>query len=160
MSTGANCRIKEKKPGQWYYELQQYPYGQTEDYDTEGPFKTFREADMHLDANHANPGGYSIHALPGCKHDLLRAYQFSGPHEKHMRNCDRCGGYVDVSTDAEKAEQARKLRDAKLADLLVRFGAFSTDEMARFLKAAVLLLADRNMQAKAVHSPGCRSRRC
>ena len=108
MSTGANCRITEKKPGQWYYELQCYPYGQTEDYETEGPFKTFREAKDHLHHNHSNPGGATVNALPGCPHDLLRPYPFAGTHERFMRHCDRCGGYPDIRTAAEKAADEKK----------------------------------------------------
>lgn len=59
MSTGADCRFVEKQPGQWYYELQCYPYGETDEYDTEGPFPTFDAADEHLHNHHANPGGHT-----------------------------------------------------------------------------------------------------
>jgi len=65
MSTGADCVIIEKKPGKWYYELQQYPYGCNEDYDTYGPFPTQDKAEDHLDANHANPGGWSVQPFKG-----------------------------------------------------------------------------------------------
>lgn len=84
MSTGADCRFVEKTAGNWYYELQQWPYGSNPDYDTFGPFLTFRAAMNHLDRNHANPGGFSLAALPGCKHDLLRGGWSS-------LECDRCG---------------------------------------------------------------------
>jgi hypothetical protein len=60
MSTGADCRIVEKEPGKWYYELQRWPYGETPDYDTYGPFESEDEAIGHLDRNHANPGGYLV----------------------------------------------------------------------------------------------------
>ena len=56
-STGADCSFEEKQPGQWHYRLQQYPYGQTEDYDEYGPFPTLDKAQEHLSDNHANPGG-------------------------------------------------------------------------------------------------------
>ena len=106
MSSGANCRFKEKQPGKWFYELQCYPYGATEDYDTEGPFKTFREASDHLHNNHSNPGGYSVTPLPGCKHDLLVKRDFSNNGATH--NCDRCGSPVDQRTPKEKANTEKK----------------------------------------------------
>jgi len=60
MSTGAECCFVEKKPGEWYYMLQEWPYGENPDYETFGPFKSEDEANDHLSANHANPGGYSV----------------------------------------------------------------------------------------------------
>jgi hypothetical protein len=85
MSTGADCHFEEKKKGEWHYALQQWPYGENPDYDTFGPFPTFRKAMDHLDTNHANPGGYSIHALPGCPHDLV---------DTEQEMCDRCGAWI------------------------------------------------------------------
>lgn len=64
MSTGADCYFYEKTPREWYYDLQEYPYGATEDYETYGPFATFRDARAHLHRNHANPGGYGIQRHP------------------------------------------------------------------------------------------------
>lgn len=60
MSTGAGCRFIERKPNQWYYELQRWPYGETPDYDEYGPFASEDAAHAHLHDNHANPGGYSV----------------------------------------------------------------------------------------------------
>lgn len=60
MSTGADCQFYEKKPGEWYYALQRWPYGETPDYDTFDPFSSEDAADKHLSENHANPGGYSV----------------------------------------------------------------------------------------------------
>jgi len=57
MSTGADLRFVEAKPGKWYYEYQCYPYGQNEDYDVYGPFTSEEKADDHCRANHANAGG-------------------------------------------------------------------------------------------------------
>lgn len=88
MSSGADCRFYEKKDG-WRYDLQQYPYGCNEEYDTFGPFDTFRSAQRHLDRNHSNPGGYWIDALPGCKHDLARPMSYPQGEDTHY--CDRCG---------------------------------------------------------------------
>ncbi len=62
MSTGADCCFVEKTDG-WYYEIQKYPYGATEDYDEHGPFSTQEKAEDHLDANYANPGGWSVRRL-------------------------------------------------------------------------------------------------
>lgn len=60
MSTGADCVFIEKKPGQWYYNLQRYPYGDTKEYDEFGPFRSEEAANRHLRNHHANPGGYNV----------------------------------------------------------------------------------------------------
>ena len=59
MSTGADCIFYEKNPNEWYYKIQKYPYGATEEYDKRGPFTSEDKAIDHLDANYANPGGWS-----------------------------------------------------------------------------------------------------
>lgn len=82
-STGADCYFYEESKGKWFYKLQQYPYGQTPDYDTFGPFGTFKQAYDHLSDNHANPGGFNINALPGCPHDMVEDGW-----------CNRCGASI------------------------------------------------------------------
>lgn len=57
MSTGADCVFEEREPGRWWYRLQRWPYGESEEYDTYGPFSSEEKAEKHLDQNHANPGG-------------------------------------------------------------------------------------------------------
>ena len=96
MSTGAECRFYEEKPGRWFYKLQCWPYGATEDYDTFGPFSHFKAAYTHLHDNHANPGGYSVCAMEGCPHDMMR--DEDGP----CLYCDRCGDIFDKSKLKEK----------------------------------------------------------
>lgn len=59
MSSGADCVFREMKPGVWFYALQRWPYGDTEDYDRFGPFPSEQAAIEHLDRNHQNPGGWS-----------------------------------------------------------------------------------------------------
>jgi len=61
MSTGADCHFVERGPGKWYYSLQDWPYGDWPEYQTYGPFPSLEKAEKHLDDNHANPGGWSIH---------------------------------------------------------------------------------------------------
>lgn len=87
MSTGADCRFYEKTQGQWFYDLQEYPYGSNDNYETSGPFPTFRAAREHLDRHHANPGGYSVHTTFPCKHDLISVNPSCPWAEK---TCDRC----------------------------------------------------------------------
>ena len=58
MSTGADCRFIEEKPGEWYYEIQEWPYGDWPEYDINGPFNSQEDALQHLDDNYANPGGW------------------------------------------------------------------------------------------------------
>lgn len=84
MSTGADCHFYQKKDGKWFYEIQEYPYGEMEDYEKNGPFSSFRAAVRHLDSHHANPGGYSVSPLPGCKHSA-----------RTHGECDSCGDLTD-----------------------------------------------------------------
>jgi hypothetical protein len=58
VSTGADCTFTETSPGVWEYEIQRWPYGEWDEYDTHGPFSSFEAAEKHLEANYANPGGY------------------------------------------------------------------------------------------------------
>ena len=60
MSTGADCQFIERKPNQWFYRLQEWPYGETEEYDEQGPFPSFEKAQAHLDKHNANPGGFTV----------------------------------------------------------------------------------------------------
>ena len=60
MSTGAECGFKQADDGTWTYWLQDWPYGETPEGQTYGPFRTFRIAEQHLSDNHANPGGYWV----------------------------------------------------------------------------------------------------
>lgn len=64
MSTGAECNFTEVEPGQWTYWLQSWPYGDSPDGQTYGPFASYRAAQRHLSDNHANPGGSSVTAHP------------------------------------------------------------------------------------------------
>lgn len=106
MSTGADCRFYEKTKGQWFYDLQQYPYGENEDYKTYGPFRTFAAAEKHLSDNHANPGGYTVSALPGCPHDMLVT-----AHQPDTAYCNRCGGTVTTLTYKHWREVIDKVSD-------------------------------------------------
>ena len=65
MSTGADCRFIEDSPGLWYYEIQDWPYGEWTEYFREGPFNTLDKAIDHMHDNYANPGGYSIEHYEG-----------------------------------------------------------------------------------------------
>lgn len=100
MSTGAECLFYEKEPQKWFYDLQQWPYGENPDFDTFGPFTTFEEAEQHLDNHHANPGGYSVHALPNCPHDLLRNRPFD---KFYPVECRRCGNMLQLD-NSEKGD--------------------------------------------------------
>lgn len=60
MSTGADCVFIEEKPGRWFYEIQRWPYGETDEYDRHGPFRSEDAASDHLTKHYANPGGYII----------------------------------------------------------------------------------------------------
>lgn len=106
MSTGLNCRIYEKTAGKWYYDLE--TYSNRDEYDTEGPFPTFKAATDHLSRNHANPGGYSVDALPGCKHDLARPVEHRLNGENATHNCDRCGAHLDLRTNEQQRTEAWK----------------------------------------------------
>lgn len=94
MSTNADCCFYEKTKGQWFYKLQCWPYGDNDEYDTFGPFPHFKAAAKHLDDHHANPGGYSVSALPGCLHDMVAKSEYFFPDDEAdgIHHCDRCGG--------------------------------------------------------------------
>lgn len=119
MSTGYDCRFTEKSPRSWYYELETYHRGV---YDTFGPFVTFREAREHLRRHHANPGGYTVTAIPGCKHDLLTAAEFPDAH--HTHNCDRCGEHIDKRSPQEqqKVRESQFIRHNTAAAILLVLG--------------------------------------
>lgn len=95
MSTGANCRFVQKGKT-WTYELQDYPYGMTESYQTYGPFVSYRAARDHLRNHHANPGGWSVQHDKKCPCN----------HPKEMREegwqgateCGQCGQTVEEIT--------------------------------------------------------------
>ena len=59
MSTGADCVFEEREPGRWWYRIQHWPYGESEEYDEHGPFSSEDAAYAHLDRSYGNPGGYS-----------------------------------------------------------------------------------------------------
>lgn len=92
MSTGAECHFEERKPRQWFYDLQRWPYGDWPESDTYGPFETFDQALKHLNQNHANPGGFSRKSLPGCEHDLTKPLAW--PRDDYTHECLRCGDWV------------------------------------------------------------------
>ena len=68
MSTGAECGFKETAPGKWQYSIQKWPYGDNDEYESNGPFRSFSEARAHLDRSYGNPGGYSLDFLPEGQH--------------------------------------------------------------------------------------------
>lgn len=73
MSTGADCVFTENRDGTWGYRIQRYPYGEWPEYDEHGPFGTKDGAVAHLNANYANPGGWSNVFHPDlCKHETVR----------------------------------------------------------------------------------------
>lgn len=131
MSSGHDCRFYEKTAGAWYYDLETYHRGE---YDTFGPFRTFRAAHDDLNRNHSNPGGYSISALPGCKHDLLRPIEHRASGE-FTHNCDRCGEHIDNrSADDRRKEEWNNLlgnnADQLLLSVLASTGLSKAQEKA------------------------------
>jgi len=59
-STGLNCRFFKAKDGNWYMGLEKWD--RRDAYDHYGPFPSKEEAVEFLDANFANPGGWSTDA--------------------------------------------------------------------------------------------------
>ena len=93
MSTGAECcfYVKDER---WFYDIQQWPYGETPDYDTFGPFEHYGQARDHLDRNHANPGGWST--------DTSDAMQRKCKHERRVdgvSECYHCAKWLGGSDD-------------------------------------------------------------
>jgi hypothetical protein len=85
MSTGADCRFIEVEPGKWIYELQQWPYGEWPEYEKAGPFDSYHKAVDHLDANHANPGGWSTQM-----HPTGHVHEFEEDRWEHEVRCFAC----------------------------------------------------------------------
>lgn len=142
MSSNLNCKIYEKTPGVWFYALEQY--SQRDEYDTFGPFPTFRAAENDLSRNHSNPGGCSIRPLPGCKHDLLRAVD--SPVHGYTHTCDRCGGTVDKRTkeDKQKAQTQYLVKHEPQLLLLTILGKLTAAQRKR---AYSLGLTDEKIQS-------------
>jgi len=69
MSTGADCKFIEIEPGKWKYAIQRWPYGEWPEYETNGPFNSYREAMTHLSQNYANPGGWFTSIHDSHKHE-------------------------------------------------------------------------------------------
>jgi hypothetical protein len=68
MSTGLECTFIQTTPTEWFYLLQDGDcpvscWDWREHATAYGPFPTQDEAEDHLDRNHANPGGWSVHSL-------------------------------------------------------------------------------------------------
>lgn len=84
MSTGADCSFIEIQPGIWKYKIQCWPYGDWDEYDTNGPFNSFRVALAHLDSNYANPGGWSCHIN---KEKHIHEYNNERGEEKYCITC-------------------------------------------------------------------------
>ena len=82
MSTGLECEFlclqaNGKPAGEWFYILQDWscPVGAWDwhEYATAfGPFDSYEQADAHLRANHANPGGASVSQSPEDPASLSR----------------------------------------------------------------------------------------
>ena len=70
MSTGADCSFKEREPSVWFYRIQNYPYGETEEYSEHGPFYSFKSAERHLEKRYANPGGFMIDRHPDSTEEI------------------------------------------------------------------------------------------
>ena len=70
MSTGLGCKLVQVGQDEWWYELESA--FRRDEYDKYGPFRTYRAAQNHLRANHANPGGYMVNRLEGfeCEHEM------------------------------------------------------------------------------------------
>jgi hypothetical protein len=85
VSTGADCRFVETKPGEWWYAIQRWPYGDWPDYDKHGPFPSFAKARQHMDSNYANPGGWMLDTHEDHVHE------FAYDEWDKVTVCEPCG---------------------------------------------------------------------
>lgn len=129
MSTGAECNFVETKPGEWFYQIQQYPYGYTEEYDKYGPFPTFDKANDHLQANHANPGGHTMDTHPDHVHDYkVQRDEWSnvprsrctgcGENEPETLGCGNCLDYHRPDCDEYVLHMKMTITVKRARDLL------------------------------------------
>jgi hypothetical protein len=91
MSTGLNCNLYERKPGEWYYLLERWdsPKGGWDwrEYATAyGPFGTEDEAYDHLRDNHANPGGSCVERYGTFQEDAVLTRAFAAAPENTRRH--------------------------------------------------------------------------
>lgn len=86
MSTGADCRFAEVRPGEWKYAIQRWPYGEWDEYDTHGPFPSFAKAREHLDQHYANPGGWLMNI-----HETDHRHEFHYDKWDDVTVCEPCG---------------------------------------------------------------------
>lgn len=115
MSSGAECNFTEREPGVWWYRLQQWPYGDTYDFDEYGPFDTYKEASEHLHANHSNPGGHSTERHPDHVHEYAdvpyKTFGVSGYLAGETWTQYECVGCGRETPEAREAEEAKRLDD-------------------------------------------------
>lgn len=90
MSTGLNCTLYERRPGEWYYLLEDAssPKGAAdwrEHATAYGPFATEDAAFDHLAAWHANPGGSNTVRNADYREDAVLAAAFAAAPENVAR---------------------------------------------------------------------------
>jgi hypothetical protein len=85
VSTGADCRFVETKPGEWRYAIQRWPYGDWPEYDKKGPFPSFAAAREDMDAHYPNPGGWMVTCHPQHVHE------FTYDEFDKVTVCEPCG---------------------------------------------------------------------
>lgn len=92
MSTGLECQIVERKPGEWYYILEDYDalkmaWDWREHATAYGPFPSEDAACRHLSDNHANPGGYwTIPFDPEAKPDEVVERLFASASNRPLKS--------------------------------------------------------------------------
>lgn len=60
MSMSRHCEIYKASDNQWYLELAEEEYGESDDADCYGPFESEQAADKYLSDGFSNPGGLDI----------------------------------------------------------------------------------------------------
>lgn len=80
MSSGLECQFVERKPGEWFYLLEdsfnQGGWDWREDATAYGPFGSEEEARQHLSDNHSNPGGSMLIPAGSYREDAVYARLF------------------------------------------------------------------------------------
>ena len=98
MSSGLECAfVKLTTTGEWWYMLENWdsPKGASDwrEYaNAYGPFTSEEEADEHLRANHANPGGSSTDDAYEPDDVMLRLIQEAGERQKAQDEAVRAYG--------------------------------------------------------------------
>lgn len=147
MSSGAECEIVERKPGEWWYMLQAPgtafdAWDWREEAIVDGPFASADQAWASLRSHHVNPGGHvEVAYTPGAEAFVLERLIFAKQHKIAPR-FSISYELVETMDDGQRAWYVMLDRlDALSDDDREAFGPFPTKMPLRDMNASQIALA-------------------